>query len=49
MKNVYFALAIIGVMCMTGECENFSIWLIWEAFWIAVTLLSIRNYDKVTK
>jgi len=47
MKQFYYAMALISVLCISGDCENFMAWIIWEAVWIAVALLCLRQIDRL--
>lgn len=40
MKNVYALLLIISALCITGDCDSFVVWMLWEIIWFAVFVFS---------
>lgn len=47
MKNIYFTLIIVSILCMTGDNDSFIAFLIWHAVWFAVLLFSIHQLDRL--
>lgn len=38
MKNVYMILLFISMLCLTGDCDSFIMFVLWEAVWFMVFL-----------
>lgn len=32
----YYIMLFVSIVFMTGDCDNFLVWILWELFWIGV-------------
>lgn len=47
MKNVYEMMLIISMVCMAGDSDNFTVFLIWHAVWLLVMIFCMKQIGKV--
>lgn len=47
--NKYEFLMIISIICLAGDCDNFTAFIIWHLVWFMIMIICARNIGKVTK
>ena len=46
MKTFYDIIIMVSLICLSGDSESFSTFLIWHAVWLAVMIFCIHMSNK---